>query len=170
MKLEVTKAWCLAAGRREKSAEVGAGAAAFGPEPAIDSEARGSEVAVGATQIAFGRAVQLLRRQRKLTVEQLAQDAHVDLAELVSIENDPHHRAEPRAVSQLAHVFKISAKAFQQLAGNAVVRDARVREEALRFAARSGSIDRLTTEESRALEQFVAALGALSDNAGEPNP
>lgn len=170
MKLEVTKAWCLAAARREGNVEVGAGAVAFDPEPATKSEAQGHEAATDTTQIAFGRAVHLLRRQHRLTIEKLAQDARVDLVELVAIENDPRYRPEPRTVSQLAHIFKVSLKAFQQLAGNAVIRDVRVREEAARFAARAGSIERLTADESRALEQFITALSALTDNTGKPHP
>jgi transcriptional regulator with XRE-family HTH domain len=170
MKLEVTKAWCVAAARREGNVEVGAGAVAFDPEPAIKSEAQGHEAATETTQIAFGRAVHLLRRQHRLSMEKLAQDARVDLVELVAIENDPHFRAEPRTVSQLAHVFKVSPKAFQQLAGNAVIRDMRVREEAARFAARAGSIEQLTREENHALEQFIKALSALTDKGGKPHP
>ena len=61
-------------------------------------------------------------------MEKLAENARIDLSELVAIESDPHHRPEPRAVSQLAHAFHVNPKAFQQLAGNAALRDARVRE------------------------------------------
>jgi len=41
MKLEVTKAWCLAATRREGDVEIGAGVTAFDPEPTMKSEAQG---------------------------------------------------------------------------------------------------------------------------------
>lgn len=170
MKLEVTKAWCLAAARSENNAEVGAGIVAFDPEPATSSEAQGQEAAAEATVIAFGRAIHLLRRQRSMSVEKLAQDAQIDLGELVKIENDPHHRPEPRAVSKLAGVFRVNPKTFQQLAGNAVVRDQRMIQEAERFAARAGSTERLTPQENQALEQFIAALGALSDAGGRAKP
>lgn len=178
MKLEVTKAWCLEAARREGDVEIGAGVTAFDPEPTTKSEAQGHATAVEATQImvieatqiAFGRTVELLRRRHQLTLEKLANDARIDLGELVAIENDPHHRPEPRAVSQLAHTFNINPKAFQQLAGNAVIRDTRVREEAARFAARAGSIERLTSEENEALEQFITVLSGLTDNTGKSHP
>lgn len=163
MKLEVTKEWCLAAARHEGDVEVGAGPIAFDPEPTMRSEALGLEASSDPTHIAFGRAIQLLRRQQRFTVEKLAEEAQVDISELVAIENDPHHRAEPRAVSKLAYVFKVNAKGFQQLAGNAVARDTRVREEAMRFAARSGSIEQLTNEESQALEHLITVLGEASD-------
>ncbi len=170
MKLVVTKAWCLAAARREGDVEVGAGAVAFDPEPTIKSEAREQEVTSEAAQIAFGRAVHLLRRQYRLTMERLAESARVELTELVAIENDPHFRPEPRTVSQLAHLFKIDVKAFQQLAGNAVMRDPRVREEAVRFAARAGSIERLSEIEAKAIEELIAVLGARTDKLGKPHP
>jgi transcriptional regulator with XRE-family HTH domain len=163
MKLAVSKAWCLAAARHEGDVEVGAGSIAFDPEPTMRSEALGQEAGSDTTQIAFGRAIQLLRRQHRLTVEKLAEDAQVDISELVAIENDPHYRAEPRAVSKLAYRFKVNAKGFQQLAGNAVARDNRVRDEAMRFAARSGPIDQLTKEESQALEQLITVLGEATD-------
>ena len=163
MKLEVTREWCLAAARHEGDVEVGAGPIAFDPEPTIRSEALGPEASSDLTHIAFGRAIQLLRRQHSLTVERLAEVAQVGISELVAIENDPHHHAEPRAVSKLAYVFKVDAKGFQQLAGNAVARDTRVREEAMRFAARSGSIEQLTKEESQALEHLITVLGEASD-------
>ena len=170
MKLEVNKAWCLAAARREGDAEVGAGIVAFDPEPSVKSEARAEEASVETTQIAFGRVVHLLRRQRSMNMEKVAQNARVELSELVAIENDPHFRPEPRTVSQLAHLFGVDAKAFQQLAGNAVIRDTRVREEAALFAARAGSIEKLTREESTALEQFISVLSDLTDNSGKPRP
>jgi len=163
MKLAVTKAWCLAAARHEGDVEVGAGPIAFDPEPTMRSEALGPEASSDPTYIAFGRAIQLLRRQHRLSVEKLAEEAQVDISEVVAIENDPHYRAEPRAVSKLAYVFKVNAKGFQQLAGNAIARDTRVRDEAMRFAARSGSIEQLTKEESQALEQLITVLGEATD-------
>jgi transcriptional regulator with XRE-family HTH domain len=120
--------------------------------------------------LAFGRAIHLLRRQQAMTVEKLAESAQIDLGELVKIENDPHHRAEPRAVSQLARIFRQDPKTFQQLAGNAMVRDRRMVEEAERFAARSGSIEKLSSQERQALEHFIAALGALSEKRSKPKP
>jgi len=168
MKLVVTKEWCLAVARHEGDVEVGAGLTAFDPEPSKIVGGRDQEPELDATRIAFGRVIHLLRRQRQLSVEKLAEDARIDLEELVAIENDPHHQPEPRAVSQLAHQFRVDVKAFQQIAGNAVVRNSRVREEAVRFAARSGSIEKLSRDEAEALEHFIAALSSASDKSGKP--
>jgi len=49
-----------------------------------------------------------------------------------------------------------------QLSGNAVARDAGMHEQALRFAARSeGSVQSLSKEEQKALEEFVRYLAGL---------
>ncbi len=45
-----------------------------------------------------------------------------------------------------------------QLAGLSAAKDSLVRQEAVRFAARSESVEKLTKEENAALETFVAIL------------
>jgi transcriptional regulator with XRE-family HTH domain len=158
MKLERTREWWLAKARREGDAEVGAGVRAFDPQeeerPAMSAEE---------TRIAFGRLVNLMRRQRGLSLEKLAAQAALDVGELVSIEDDLHYTPEPRTVFQLARTFKVSHKALMQLAGLTVAKDSVLHKEAVRFAARSESIEKLTPEESEALESFVAILSEGED-------
>jgi transcriptional regulator with XRE-family HTH domain len=91
-------------------------------------------------------------------MEKLAEDARVDLAEVVSIERDPSFRPEPRTIYQLAKILNLPSKGLLQLSGNTIVKDQKFREQAVRFAARSGSVERLTSEEHRALEEYVAFL------------
>ncbi len=159
MKLEVTKEWCLAMARREGNAEVGAGAAASDPERDEASDAAAApSVRVDEPQVAFGPFVQLMRRKQGLTIEKLAEEADLDLSELVIIEKEPHYRPEPRTVHQLASVFKVPTRRLLELSGNAVAKDVRFRQEAVRFAARSGPINKLTPEETAALERFVKFL------------
>ena len=154
MKLERTREWWLAKARREGDAEVGAGVRAFDPQ----EEERPAMMSAEETRIAFGRFVNLMRRQRGLSLEKLAAQAALDVGELVSIEDDLHYTPEPRTVFQLARTFKVSHKALMQLAGLTVAKDSVLHKEAVRFAARSESIDKLTPEESEALESFVAIL------------
>lgn len=159
MKLEVTKEWCLAMARREGNAEVGAGVAAFDPQRDEVSDAPSApSVRMDEQQVAFGPFVQLMRRKQGLTIERLAEQADLDLSELVIIEKEPHYRPEPRTVHQLALVFKVPTRRLLELSGNAVAKDVRFRQEAVRFAARSGSINKLTPEETAALERFVKFL------------
>jgi hypothetical protein len=102
MKFQVTKEWCLAMARLEGDSEVGAGTAAFDPAPDEHVETQASSAEADTAQVAFGSFIQLLRRRRNLSIEQLAQRADLDLVELVSIEKEPHYRPEPRTVHNLA--------------------------------------------------------------------
>ena len=157
MKLERSKDWWMARARREGDAVVGAGLLAFDPAPA----ARASGVTVGAaedTRIAFGKFVNLMRRRRGFSMEQLAEAAELEASELLVIEDDVDYVPEPRTVFKLAQTFEVSQLRLMQLAGLSAANDVGFREEAVRFAARSESVQKLTREESSALEAFVAVL------------
>jgi transcriptional regulator with XRE-family HTH domain len=157
MRLERSKDWWMARARREGDAIVGAGLLAFDPTP--DERPLGGQVAaVEETRIAFGKFVNLMRRRRGLSMEQLAQAADLDASELLVIEDDVHHVPDPRTVFRLAETFKVSQRRLMQLAGLAAANDAGFRQEAVRFAARSESVQKLTPEESSALEAFVVVL------------
>jgi HTH-type transcriptional regulator, competence development regulator len=157
MKFERSKEWWMARARRESGAAAGAGLLAFDPAP----EERPSSAAVAAieeTRIAFGKFVNLMRRRRGYSMEQLAEAADLDASELIVIEDDVHYVPEPRTVYKLAQTFEVSQRRLMQLAGLAAANDAGLWREAVRFAARSESVQKLTPEESSALEAFVAVL------------
>jgi HTH-type transcriptional regulator, competence development regulator len=156
MRLERSKEWWMARAAREGDADVGAGLLAFDPKP--DVQASNVVTTTEETRIAFGRFVNLMRRQRGWSIEKLAQEADVDASDLLVIEEDIHHGAEPRTIYRLSEVFDVPQKRLLQLAGLAVANDDGFRQEAVRFAARSESVQKLTREESSALEAFVAVL------------
>lgn len=157
MRLERSKDWWMARARREGDATVGAGLLAFDPAPEErSSSAQGT--AAEDTRIAFGKFVNLMRRRRGLSMERLAAEAELDASELLVIEDDVHYVPEPRTVFKLAQTFDVSQRRLMQLAGLAAANDVGFREEAVRFAARSESVQKLTPEESSALEAFVAVL------------
>lgn len=157
MTLERSKKWWMARARREGDAVIGAGLLALDPTP--DEHAAGAQsVVIEETRIAFGRFVNLMRRRRGLSMEQLAETAGLDASELLVIEEGAHHVPEPRTIFKLAETFEVPQKRLMQLAGLAVANDGGLREEAVRFAARSESVEKLTPEESSALEAFIAVL------------
>jgi HTH-type transcriptional regulator, competence development regulator len=156
MKLERSKDWWMARARREGDAVIGAGLLAF--DPTDERPSGGQTAAVEETRIAFGKFVNLMRRRQGFSMEQLAQAADLDASELLVIEDDVHHVPEPRTVFKLAETFEVSQQRLMQLAGLAAANDAGFRREAVRFAARSESVQKLTPEESSALEAFVAVL------------
>ena len=114
--------------------------------------------AVEETRIAFGRFVNLMRRRRSYSIEQLAEAADLDPRELLVIEDDVYHLPEPRTVYKLAVTFKVSQRRLMQLAGLAATNDDRFPAGGRAIRCALQSVQKLTPEESSALEAFVAVL------------
>lgn len=152
----ITRDWCLRMAMQEADQEIGAGLAAL--DPVMDGAVQIVEPAVDEAHLAFGRLVELMRRRNGLSLESLAEKADVDVSELVAIEEIPTHRPAIRTIYQLALYFSLPREKLLQLAGLTSRRDSGLVEEAVKFAARSESVAKLTPEERIALEQFVAAI------------
>jgi hypothetical protein len=116
------------------------------------------ETAVPVTKYAFGTLINLQRRKRDWTLEELATEAQIDLDEAVSIEENPTYRPAPRSVLQLARVLVLPIQKLLVLSGNAEFANVKLETAAVRFAARSRAVEKLTEAEARALNEFVAAL------------
>lgn len=130
---------------------------------------RGSHVAdstVPVIKFAFGSLINLQRRSRQWTIEQLAERAEIHLDEAISIEEDPAYRPEPRAVLQLAKVLTLSVKNLLVLSGNSEVLSPELELAAVRFAARSKAVEMLSAVEASALSEFVTALAEEDENKG----
>ena len=112
---------------------------------------------------AFGVLVRQLRRREQLSIDELAAKARIDAEELRQVEQDPHFKPKPRLVHQLALVFGVSARSLMKLSGATVTRDERFEEAALRFAAKSDDLSKLTRDEQRVLNEYVKFL---SDQGG----
>jgi len=156
MKIEISKAWCLNMARLEGNAEIGAGLLAV--DPTSHKAPIANPAASNVSHIAFGRLIRLMRRKEGLTIENLADKVDIDVDEIVSIEDNIHHNADPRTVYQLANHFKLPKAELLQLAGLAAPKNDALFNEAVRFAARSDPTARLSPEEQAALEAFVAVL------------
>ncbi len=107
---------------------------------------------------AFGVLVRQLRRQKRWTIDELAKLARVDAEDLRQIERDPQHRPRPRVVHQLAAVFAVPERSLMKLSGATITRDVDFEEEAMRFAANSDDMSKLSREEQRALNEYVKYL------------
>lgn len=165
---ERTKEWWVNRARREPNVEVAAGLVAHDPvheAPAMEADPSNKDVANEETRIAFGRFVNLMRRKRGLSMEELADEASLDPKELLVIEDDIHYVPELRTVYMLAQTFKVPQPALMQLAGLSVANDAELNREAVRFAARSESVQKLSHEENEALMAFIAVLSAHHSKA-----
>ena len=113
---------------------------------------------VETTKTAFVRLFQLARRERRLSLEKLAEKADVDLAVLVKIETDEAFEPDLRTVHQLASVLDLPAKKLMVLAGLLQVKDAGLQQASVRFAARSEPIGNVSPEEHAAFEEYVKFL------------
>ncbi len=158
MKLAITREWFERKAKLEGDLEIAAGMLARDPSPE-EAATRPTAETDMETRFAFGSLVEYMRRKGGFTMERLAEKASIDVAEIRNIERDAHYRAEPRTVYQLASTFGLPNKALLQLSGNSSARDPGMHEHAMRFAARSGeSVQNLSKEEKRALEEFIAFL------------
>ncbi|MGH7138250.1 MAG: helix-turn-helix domain-containing protein [Pirellulales bacterium] len=117
-----------------------------------------SGAAPSVARTAFAKLIELRRRERRLTVEQLAQRADIDLGEVVGLERGDECTPEPRTVYKLAAVLDLPEAKLMQLSGLTKPKDSRFAQEAVRFAARSEPVDKLSREEHEALEEFVKFL------------
>jgi len=107
---------------------------------------------------AFHKVVQMLRRSRRLTVDQLAEKTSIDRAELIELERNAAYRPSPLTLHRLGQFFELPDRKLAVLAGAIREVPDEMREHALAFAAQSDSFSKLTKEEQRALDDFVAFL------------
>lgn len=158
MKLNYPKEWFEKRIEKEGKVEIGAGVPAA-PRP-VESAAE-PKIKLLDTRIPFGQFVALWRRNKGWNAERLAAEAGIDAEEVLQIEYDPHCEPEPDAVFKLAGVFGVPSQPLLELAGLVVNRTPHLREEAIRFAARSESIAALSDVERQAFEAFVTTLSEV---------
>ena len=156
MKLELSKGW-FERNIPHDDPEVSAGLPGRNAgRERLDRGACQVEDAAGA--MAFGVLMQLLRRDRKLSLEQLSNESRVDVAELLGIERDHRYIPRPRTVMQLSSFFGLPERSLVKLSNVTTVHDVRLRDAAVRFAASSSVVMELTREERVLLTDFVSWL------------
>lgn len=158
MKIEITKEWCMQMAQHESDDEIGVGLLASDLVFNGELASHRSAPKIEESHVAFGRLVRLMRRDNGFSIEKLAEDADIDIEELIDIEEDAHFRPDVRTVYQLANVFGLPRTNLLKIAGLVEAQNDALHEEAVRFAARSDPVARLTSEEKAALEAFVAIL------------
>lgn len=107
----------------------------------------------------FGKWLQLARRERDLTVLQVAEKAQCDLAELVQLEESAAIPPQPRTVHKLAVFFDVNPKQLAILSG--LIQDrpgSPLTHAAVRFAAMSEPSAKLSPIEQTALHEFARYL------------
>jgi len=143
--------WFRDAAEAEAGTPITVGATMAGPA-ARAAAPRGTE------GLALAKLVTLRRRQCRLSVEDLARMAQIDLEDVVNIERGEGSRSGPRAVRQVAIVLDLPERRLLELAGLLPATDRHLREAAVRFAARSEPVEDLRPGELAALEEYVKVL------------
>ena len=115
---------------------------------------------VVASRRGFLLFLRMLRRRAGLSVDELAERAGIDHAELLAIEWNNGYRPTPSTLHKLGKFYGIPQRRLAALAG--AVRDDAVSEHASRFAAQSESFAKLTREERQVVDEFVKFLKAES--------
>lgn len=113
---------------------------------------------VSRLKLAFGIFIRNLRLKKKISREELARQAAVEIKDIFSIETDPHYQPRPRTVYQLAKFFDIEPQKMMGLSGVTQVYDEELEEEAFKFAAKSSGVSSLNKEEQTLLNEFVKYL------------
>jgi len=116
---------------------------------------------------ALAKFVELSRRKMKLTQMQLAKKIDADVAEIIEIEDGSAESVEPSTVFALAEFFDVSQQQLNVLAGLTTLRDRRLEEASVRFAACSKVSAPLKKGEEDALNAFVQALSTQKPKEGK---
>lgn len=164
MKMNQTPEWLQKMAELEDGCCVSAGGlpAQMGmlQPPRTDRE---QPVAFDARRIALARFVEFSRRKSRLSVEQFASRANLDVAEVLQAEDADAAAPEPRVVFAVASFLRVDPRKLMELAGHITPRDAKLQDEAVRFAAWSQGNEPLSSEEERILSQFARVIVEASD-------
>jgi transcriptional regulator with XRE-family HTH domain len=164
MKLELAKEWYETRIAQEDDLDVTAGIPAEEVDRVKTTDlAQPQEDALARLNV-FGSLIHMLRRDHRLSVEELASKARVDATEIVSIERDLTFVPKPRTVHQLAAYFSLPDRALLKLSNVTTAHGSKLVEAAFRFAANSESLMELSREEHVALAEFVKFLGSEGDD------
>jgi len=157
MKFNTDRKWLERRADQEDRHFISVGGLISTLDPTCQTELTSTQ-SVETTKTAFVRLLQLARRERRLTLEKLAEKADVDLAALVKIETDETFEPDLRTVHQLASALDLPVKKLMVLAGLLHVKDVGLQQASVRFAARSEPIGNVSPEEHAALEEYVKFL------------
>src|SRR6476660_7157713 len=107
MKLNISNEWLAKRASIEEGHDVSAGhvdleGLLLDTKTTEPSVANATPIEFEGPRTAFGRLINLWRRKKGFRLDQLAERADVELAELIAIEQDVRYIPEPRTVFQLA--------------------------------------------------------------------
>lgn len=155
MTFDITKDWCRKLGAREDGLDIGAGIIA---SDLVFTHEGGADDSPEASRLALGRFISLMRRNQGLSIEGLAHKADIEIGDLFSLENNAAHLPDARTLYQLSEVFGVSQEKLMGLSGLTHSNDDHYVDEAVRYAAKSASVEVLSNEEQSILNGFISVL------------
>lgn len=161
MTFDISKTWCRNAGTREDGLDIGAGVIAADP---MFTQEGGADESSEASLLALGRFINLMRRDQGLSIEALAEKADIEIGELLSLENNATHLPDVRTLYQLSEVFGVSQEKLMGLSGLTRANDDDYVEEAVRYAAKSASVEVLTEDEHAILHGLISVLSEKAEH------
>jgi transcriptional regulator with XRE-family HTH domain len=153
MQFSFDKEWLQKHADSDQSLEIAAGSLSLDQVPPSRSD-----MASRPRMVAFGRLINLSRRKRGWTIEDLALTARIDASEALRIEHDLDYIPGPRTVYQLSSAFELPSEQMLQLSGNMLMCNQQLGEQAVKFVARSEAAEKLSRQECQALDEFVKYL------------
>jgi transcriptional regulator with XRE-family HTH domain len=130
-------------------------------EPAIHRTADFESAGKG---LVLATLLRQLRRRDKMEIPQLAVELRVPEDELRAIEGDRDFVPKPRTIHQIAHYYKVSPRALLKLSPASVERDPDLEEVAVRFAASSDGLSKLSRDERKSLNEFIKFLSEYKEH------
>lgn len=118
-----------------------------------------SEEALERSPSEFGKLVTILRTEKQLSVEQLAEKTDLDVDDLRNIESKPGTPASPLVVSTIAEYFKLEPRKLMRVAG--LTRepiDSSLQANLSVAACAKPNFDALTREEKAMFHEIVKQL------------
>ena len=109
-------------------------------------------------RFAFREVIRGLRKEKGLTVEQLARKIELPAEDLAELERSSTYRPTPLALHKLSKFFEIPQRTLATLAGAIADVPFVFRQQASSFAANSESFSKLSNEEKKILDEFVKFL------------
>jgi transcriptional regulator with XRE-family HTH domain len=111
-------------------------------------------------RFAFREVIKGLRKERGLSLDQLAREIESPIEELAELERNSTYRPTPLMLHKLSRFFEIPQRKLALLAGAITDVPATFRQQASSFAAKSESFSKLTSGERKILDEFVKFLRA----------
>ena len=136
-----------------------------GKAPHTPPQARSAAAAEQREPVVLGTLLRQLRRRDNMDLARLASELRVAQDELRAIEKDRSFVPKPRTIHQLAVYYKISPRGLLRLSSAAAERDPDLDQAAVRFAASSDDLSKLSRSERKRLNDFVKILSEYKEGS-----